>query len=209
MNNYIVFDCETGGLDPEKNPITEIALIAFQGEDFKEIGRYETFIQPYGTDPVYEPKALEMTGITMDMINSGKEHKQFIKELITWFKSVKRRGRNLPVMIAHNAIFDQGMLDFAFHTANKNLYEFVDPIFIDTLHLSRLKDADKSKHNLKAACERFGIEIVNAHRAMDDVEATKQFIVQYFSSVRHANASLFEDASDITVPTYREQFKFG
>lgn len=202
MNNYIVFDCETGGLDPEKNPITEIALIAVEGENFEEVGRYETFIRPYGGKQ-YDPKALELTGITMDMINNGVDFNQFIKDIINFFKSVKRKGRLKPVMVAHNAAFDQGMLEFAFHCAEKNLYEFVEPIFIDTLHLSRLKDPEKKGHKLADACERFGIEIINAHRAMDDVEATVQLFADFFSRVR---GDVVKEVA--TVGSERENFKF-
>ena len=216
MNNYIVFDCETGGLDPEKNPITEIAMIAFQGEDFKEIGRFSTFIAPYG-GMVYEPKALEITGITMDMIYSGLQLKEFIKQITVFLKSAKRKGRLKPVLIAHNAAFDQGMLEFAFHCAEQNHYTLVDPIFLDTLHWSRLKDADKTVHKLSVACERSGIEIVNAHRAMDDVEATKQLFTQYVTALRQvAGEGLHNALGEIvdssngatTVQLQRSKFKF-
>lgn len=212
MNNYIVFDCETGGLDPKVNPITEIAFIAFQGEDFKEIGRYEAFCQPYGENPKYEPKALELTGITMDMINQGKDHKTFVREIIAFITSSKKRGRLKPVLIAHNAQFDQGMIEECFRVAGKNIYDYVERIFFDTAHLSRLKDPDKKKHNLATACERFGIEIVNAHRAMDDVEATYQMFTQYFGLVRSGNQhDLFSDIQPgeiVAGSAFREEFKF-
>ena len=208
MNNYIVFDCETGGLDPEKNPITEIALIAFQGEDFKEVGRYETFVKPYGGKE-YVPKALEMTGITMDMINSGIELKEFVKQVTVFLKAAKRKGRIRPVMAAHNAAFDQGMLEFAFHEAGKNLYELIDPVFIDTMTWSRLKDPEKKKHNLPTVCERVGVEIVNAHRAMDDVEATKQALMSFVGSLRGETATAAPTSSSVShSPQGRITFKF-
>tara|TARA_R100000734_G_C3296529_1_gene87638 strand:- start:40 stop:651 length:612 start_codon:yes stop_codon:yes gene_type:complete len=203
MNNYIVFDCETGGLDPKVNPITEIALLAFSGEDFKEIAKYETFIAPYGAMQ-YEPKALEITKISMEMIRSGKPYKTVVKELISFFKDVKRKGRMKPLLIAHNANFDKGMIEELFTQAGKNLYDSVEPIYLDTMWLSRLKDPDKPKHNLGTVCQREGIELVNAHRAMDDVEATKEV----FSSIIGKMRSNDMVASNDQKTTFRATFKF-
>ena len=45
--NYIIFDCETGGLDPIKNPITQIALLTIDSESLKELNRWETYVKPY------------------------------------------------------------------------------------------------------------------------------------------------------------------
>ncbi len=203
MNNYIVFDCETGGLDPKVNPITEIALLAFSGEDFKEISKYETFIAPYGAMQ-YEPKALEITKISMDMIQGGKPFKTVVKELMSFFKDVKRKGRNKPLLIAHNAKFDKGMVEALFQEAGKDLYDFVEPVYLDTMWLSRLKDPEKKKHNLGTVCEREGVELVNAHRAMDDVEATKQV----FSSIIGKMRSNDMVASNEPKTTFRATFKF-
>ena len=35
-SNYIVFDCETGGLDESKNPITQYAAVILDGKTLKE-----------------------------------------------------------------------------------------------------------------------------------------------------------------------------
>lgn len=203
MNNYIVFDCETGGLDPKVNPITEIAFIAFQGEDFKEIGKYETFIAPYGAMQ-YEPKALEITKITMEMIQGGLQVKQAVKNIIQFFKDVKRRGRHKPLLIAHNAKFDKGMIEALFEEVGKDLYDFVEPIYLDTMWFSRLKEPEKTKHNLGTLCEREGVELVNAHRAMDDVEATKQAFCNIISKMRSSDMV----ASGEPKQSFRATFKF-
>ena len=38
-SNYIVFDCETGGLYEDKNPITQYAAVVLDGSTLKEIDR--------------------------------------------------------------------------------------------------------------------------------------------------------------------------
>ena len=69
-NYYIVMDCETGGLEYTKNPITEIAAVIL---DYKmnKIEEFSSYIKPYD-NLQYEQKALDYTNITMEMINSGE-----------------------------------------------------------------------------------------------------------------------------------------
>ena len=78
-SNYIVFDCETGGLDETKNPITQYAAVILDGKTLKEKDRFETFIKPYN-DLVIEKQALEHTMVTMSDVNSGISVKKFVEE---------------------------------------------------------------------------------------------------------------------------------
>ena len=43
-SNYIVHDCETGGLDENLNPITQYAAIVLDYKTLKEVDRWETFV---------------------------------------------------------------------------------------------------------------------------------------------------------------------
>ena len=51
LHNYVIFDCETGGLSKKDNlhalnhPITQIALIGLDGSTLDEIQRYESYIK--------------------------------------------------------------------------------------------------------------------------------------------------------------------
>lgn len=83
--NYIVFDCETGGLDCKKNPILEIALVTLDGKTLKEINRYETYVKPYDNLFV-DPKALAANGIKLrDCETHGITKKEFVKNIIQYF----------------------------------------------------------------------------------------------------------------------------
>ena len=64
---YKIYDTETGGLDPQKNPITQFACIILDYKTLKEVDRFETFIRPYN-DLVIEKIALEHTMVTMSDI---------------------------------------------------------------------------------------------------------------------------------------------
>jgi DNA polymerase III alpha subunit (gram-positive type) len=80
--NYIVYDTETGGLDKEKNPITQFACVVLDYKTLKEIDRWETFIKPYN-DLIIEKEALEHTMVSMSDINNGISLKKFIKRCMT------------------------------------------------------------------------------------------------------------------------------
>ena len=76
-SNFIVHDCETGGLKPEENPITQYACIILEGTTLKELDRYETFVKPYA-DLKIEQAALDKTMVTMSDIKNGIPVKEFI-----------------------------------------------------------------------------------------------------------------------------------
>lgn len=63
-SNYIVHDCETGGLDENLNPITQYAAIVLDYKTLKEVDRWETFVKPYN-NLVIEQEALDRTMVSM------------------------------------------------------------------------------------------------------------------------------------------------
>jgi len=189
-SNYIVFDCETGGLDETKNPITQYAAIILDGKTLKEIDRWETFVKPYA-DLVIEQEALNRTMVSMSDINSGLSVKDFITTAIEFWevhriKSKNREmGRLIPV--GHNVTFDIRMLNWALNFCNKHLFEeWMYPNFIDTLVLAKLSFGitGEEKINLGASCDRAKIRITDAHGAMNDVEATADLLRWYMRKLR-------------------------
>jgi len=196
---YIILDCETGGLNCLENPITEIAMIAVDRVKFEEVNRWETFVKPYA-DLVISPKALQMTGISMDQINSGKSVDKMVDVMIKFFESVTPphdRGRNKPLIVGHNVGFDIRFISKAFELVDKQLYNYVsssaedkynpregDIGRLDTMYLSREHWKDDGKFSLFACCKRIGIDIIDSHRAMNDVLATwklLEFLMTRFS----------------------------
>ena len=81
-SNFIVNDCETGGLDFAKNPITQYACVILDSYTLKEIDRFETFVRPYD-DLEIEKDALEHTMVTMSDIKDGISRKKLYKTLKT------------------------------------------------------------------------------------------------------------------------------
>ncbi len=190
MFDYICFDLETGGLHADKNPITEIALIVYGCENFEEKIKFETFIKPYD-DLKLEQAALKHTGITEEMLVDGVEINDLVDLLVDVFKAHtygSARFKYKPVLVGHNiAKFDVPFLEYAFERQGLNLYDYIEHYHEDTLFLGRTKWVGKmKKFNLGACCEAAGIELIDAHRAMNDVEANKKLHQFLLSTLRQS-----------------------
>ena len=189
-SNYIVFDCETGGLDETKNPITQYAAVILDGKTLKEIDRFETFVKPYG-DLIIEKQAIEHTMVTMSDVNSGMKLKDFISAVTTWWEGhrtktkVKEMGRLIPV--GHNVTFDLRFLNYALSLEGKlTTEEWMYPNLIDTFSLGKMTwgITGEEKLNLGACCERAKIKLTDAHGAMNDVVATAELFRWYMKKLR-------------------------
>lgn len=189
-SNYIIFDCETGGLDETKNPITQYAAVILDGKTLKEKDRFETFIKPYN-GLVIEKQALEHTMVTMSDINAGITVSQFVKTVTVWWEShraktkVKEMGRLVPV--GHNVTFDLRFINYAlFLEGAGTTDEWMYPNLIDTFSLGKMAfgiEGDE-KLNLGACCERANIKLTDAHGAMNDVVATADLFRWYVKKLR-------------------------
>lgn len=205
--NYIVFDCETGGLDPYKNPITQIALLTIDSESLKELNRWETFVKPYDNLEITKA-ALDTTGLKMADINSGLGKKELVSALITYFKesSPNSRPENRPVLVGHNVQFDMGFLNYIFSTTDKSVLDYVNPTQIDTMALTKMYGKTE-RLKLEIACAEFGIVLKNAHSAMPDVLATTDLLKHYISMLRSSEKESDSSAKEKVVKS-RVKFQF-
>lgn len=189
-SNYIVFDCETGGLDESKNPITQYAAVILDGKTLKEIDRWETFVKPYA-DLVIEQEALDRTMVSMSDINSGLNVKEFIATATEFWEAhrvkTKKREMGRLVPVGHNIPFDNRMLNWALNYLKKpNVEEWMFPNIIDTFTLAKLAFGinGEEKINLGASCTAAKIKLTDAHGAMNDVEATADLLRWYMRKLR-------------------------
>ena len=189
-SNYIVFDCETGGLDESKNPITQYAAVILDGKTLKEIDRWETFVKPYA-DLVIEQEALDRTMVSMSDINSGLNVKEFIATATEFWEAhrvkTKKREMGRLVPVGHNIPFDNRMLNWALNYLKKpNVEEWMFPNIIDTFPLAKLAFGinGEEKINLRASCTAAKIKLTDAHGAMNDVEATADLLRWYMRKLR-------------------------
>jgi DNA polymerase III epsilon subunit-like protein len=201
LKNYtIVFDCETGGLDEEKNPITQIALQLVDTLDFKVVKEYETFVKPYndinGNRLVITPEALKSSMVSMSEIMSGVDSLKLVKTLCQFFKdsAISKHPTSRPILAGHNVGFDIRFLTYLFKLHGLRLLDFVSDERLDTLTLSKkrweleTKSDDVNGFDLKKCCSRYDIELLDAHGAMVDVRATTKLLKSIMSDLRKFNS---------------------
>lgn len=149
---YVVLDFETTGLDYRKEQITEIGAVRLD-EDFNMVGSFHTFIQ------LQPGKNLsEFTDITMSMVNAGVPEIAGIKQLKEFIGN--------SVVVAQYAPFDLAFL---------SKFSFSPTRFICTKSLTSQAEPKESS-SLGPTCERLGIDLENAHRALDDAKATAKVL---------------------------------
>ncbi|AZN43378.1 3'-5' exonuclease [Paenibacillus albus] len=158
LNDITVFDFETSGLDPVNNRIIEMAAI--RAIDGKIVSGFHTLIEFEGT---LDPKITELTGINDFMLRGAMNEALAFKIL-----------RNLmgdSLLVAHNAAFD---LQFLHHGLQRLAGKTFTNSFLDTLTISR--ERHTYPHKLTDMCDRYGIVLEGAHRALNDVEGCWQLL---------------------------------
>jgi DNA polymerase III alpha subunit (gram-positive type) len=218
-SNFLIMDFETGGLSPRKNPATEFAGVWVESSDLSTIASYETLIKPYDNNLMYEKEALNLTGLSIErMVDEGQDVKMVVETIVKNSELAnkdKQRGKKL-IVVGHNIQFDIGFLQQIFKYAkvdmskyfsgDKDYFGNFQPSYLDTLNISRAKFANQEdvvQFNLDAVCVLEDVDLVDAHRAMNDVLATKEVLLKYLQSLRSGG-----QGSEDSEFRFRNKFKF-
>ncbi len=165
-DRLVLFDTETTGLDYSRDEIIEFAAVVVENREGKAqiVEEYDQLValSPGGFVP---PKITQLTGIsTQDLLERGLPKTRICADIARMFQ-----GNTL--LLAYNAHFD---LSFLYYT----LLRHGDPTILrgkDKLDLLTVyKDRRSYPHKLVNAIEAYGLtgQVVNSHRAVDDVIAT-------------------------------------
>ena len=202
VNNIMVFDIETTGLNPEKNAMIEIACCIIDNE-LNDVFEYESGVMKIYDNREIQQQALQANGISISQIENGKEPKQVLEELVNLFKKYSS-GRNKPILSGHNIDkFDIPFVANFFSVFNKNFEDFVNTdLTIDTMWWARLRRNEQTNYKLGTCCEVENIELVNAHRAISDTRANKELVKKYLRCLRS------EEGSNRSEKRYRQTFEF-
>ena len=186
-----MFDVETGGLDPNKTPITQYSAVVLEGTTLKELDRYDTYIRPYSGLKI-DTKVLNATMVKMSDVNNGISLEDFVRTVTEFWElyrvSSKDRNAGRLVPVGHNVTFDIGFVNKALELSSikEDIYYWMFPNLIDTMVLGKMNwsiNGDE-KLNLGSCCERVGISLVDAHGSMNDVEATADLLRYYVRKLR-------------------------
>lgn len=157
IENYVVIDLETTGLDPKRDKIIEVGMIKVVNNEI--VGQYETFVNPRRK---LKPEIIELTGIADSDLEGAPDQEEIIHQVI-------RFCDEMP-LIGHFIMFDYSFLK----RLAVNLGISFEKNGIDTLKLCRQFMPADSKKNLKQACLYYEIEQKGAHRALQDAFVTHQ-----------------------------------
>lgn len=209
-----IWDIETGGLKRNYSALAEIAMIIIDSETLEEKDRYEAIISPYelsnGELAHYDPKALQYNGLTMSQIQQGKPAKQVCKEIEILCKKHKKRmrgGNGKLIPAGHNLEkFDKPHFSDFLEIHNKKYQDLFQQWSLDTLWITRLKwviDGSIPNHKLGTACNEAGIQLFDAHRAINDVEANTD-LVRFFLKLLRSQGQTVQSNK----VKFRDTFKF-
>ncbi len=206
-------DFETGGLKCQTSACTQIAIHATRIDTFERLGSFVRYIYPYDRQDIagvgkkkkvlkskydmdektpmdYEPKALEYSAITMDMLESmGEDIKEVARGVVDFIADhTPKVPKNMkPFLLGQNVDFDKGffmqMMEYAglvkevskYLRGHEDFYGHWEPLTLDTILLGQLALChlpNVDSYKLEIMAERLGIELEDAHDADADVTAT-------------------------------------
>ncbi|MBS0628273.1 MAG: DUF3820 family protein [Verrucomicrobia bacterium] len=153
-DTFICIDCETTGLEPEKDRIIEVAAVIFTENAI--LDRYETLIDP---EIIIGEESTAIHHITNDMVAGKPKIKEILPQIL------KMIGKH--IIIGHGIPFDIAFLAQAAKTHCVPNTLSGHP-HLDTLRLARLY-GESPINSLEKLREHFNIAAEGAHRAMNDV----------------------------------------
>jgi DNA polymerase III epsilon subunit-like protein len=191
MERLIFIDLETGGPDPRRHPIIQIAAVAVD-QQLQPIEAFEAKIRfnKHKANAYSLRKNNYHPGIWAKASRDGKEvagdFAQFLKRHATYpALSVSGKSFNLAQLVAHNAAFDGPFLTTWFDRLN--IYLPARRLMLCTMQLALWNftlgnNATPQNYQLATLCAHFGVPFhaAVAHEALADVIAT----VQLFRAIR-------------------------
>lgn len=168
IDEYTVLDLETTGLSKFYHRITEIGAVRVQNGEI--VDEYQTLVNPGVHIPSFITR---LTGISDDMVKDKDPIDKTLPNLTRFLKA--------DVVVAHNASFDRGFLEFNYE---KHLRQDFRNEFLCTKKLATRLLPELTSRKLSAITEHLSIKNDSAHRALSDVIATKH-VFEKFNYMLH------------------------
>ena len=176
ISDYIAIDLETTGIRLSKDKIIEVGLLKVK--DSHIIDTFSCVINP---DMQVDDKILELTKISKNELENAKRIHEVINHIVDFCEDY--------VLLGHNTIFDYS---FVKKEANRAGLEF-EKRGIDTYKLCKKVLPENVRKNLTDACNYFGIERKNSHRAFSDAYYTHvlfQEIIKNFKTLEISSEAM-------------------
>lgn len=160
---YVVFDCETTGLDTEADDLLQLAAVRVVNGRVIHGEVFDCLVDP--GRPIPE-ESIRFHGITPELVR-GKPPPELVLARFARFAEG-------AVLVAHNAAFDLSVLRKYERRAGIRL----DQPVLDTLLISALLQDQEGDHSLDGVARRLGVAIRGRHTALGDSLATAEILVR-------------------------------
>lgn len=152
---FVCLDCETTGLDPEKDRIIEVAVVKFTFSE--ELHEFETLVDPECQIPE-ESHAIHR--ISSAMLSGKPKIGCVLPDLLGIIGD--------SILVGHGIGFDVAMIANAAKSLKIPTNFHANPM-VDTLRLAR-HYGDSKTNSLEYLAGHFNVPIIETHRAMADVK---------------------------------------
>lgn len=148
---YVALDLETTGLDPRRDAIIEIGAVKFREDEV--LDEFSTFVNPGRSIP---RDITVLTSITDKDVRNAPRLRDVLPR-------VARFVADHPV-VGHSVNFDLNFLQrHSSHFENQ---------YLDTFELAGVLLPDADRYSLSRLAQMLGVELEQAHRALDDARAS-------------------------------------
>lgn len=176
FNEFVCLDLETTSFTSAYGEIIEIGAVRIK--DGAIVEKFATLVKPRKVKKI-PAKITEITGIETEDVADKPYMEEVLPDL---FKFIGNR-----VVIGHNVSFDWDKMLKVFF---KSLGIVAKNETIDTIKLAKLTLTDKKKNfKLGDVCNYLGVNLDNAHRALDDAMAT----AEVFLKLKAMNIGSYEE----------------
>lgn len=178
LNDYIVFDIETTGLDSTYDEIIEIGAIKVHNNTI--ISTFNSLVKPQYEIDEY---ITELTGITNEMVKDAPTIEEILPDFMKYIGS--------DILIGHNVNFD---INFIYDNLYRNKYDVITNNFIDTMRIARKLLPELSHHRLIDLANYFEIDSTDNHRSLKDCEITMEVYedLKYLALEKYPNIEEFK-----------------
>ena len=165
---------------PGAGKITEIGAVRIEG--LRVVDEFQTLVNPQRTIP---PLISHLTGITQQMVADAPRIEEIMPQLMEFLEGA--------VVVAHNAPFDVGFLNYELHRLrSRRLGEGA----LDTLPLSRALVPGLANYRLKTVADALGSPVNACHRALADAQAVAHIFIEMAGRLQSSGVTRLSGARE-------------
>lgn len=186
---FTVVDLETTGATPGFTKITEIGAVRLEGG--REVAAFSALVNP----GVPIPQMITgITGIDDETVADAPPIEVVLPRFVDFAAH--------SVLVAHNAPFDLGFLDYELGRLQRQT--FPRPA-LDTLRLAR-KLCPQQRCSLAALSYRYDTRVKPVHRALQDAQATAELLLLFLSWLEERGMNTLEEVARFCAPGTRRNY---